>query len=110
MRNLLAWGGKHPPPPPGRNTVKVTGIVDPSPLSKTEVHLKISEHKMLSVRRGVIENNDSWVVISLSKVSEKSFLKVHGQFTKWNHHMAIIKECLNYGKIKGTICIFLCVS
>ena len=44
----------------------------PWPLCKREVHLKISEHKILSfsVKKKIIENAENWVVISLSKVGE----------------------------------------
>ena len=39
--------------------------------------LKVSEHKMLnfSVRKEIIENDNSLVVISLSKVDENEFLQ-----------------------------------
>ena len=52
-------------------------VFDPWPLSKTEVHLKISEHKILCflVRKEIIENNNSLVVILLSKVEENDFLQ-----------------------------------
>ena len=56
--------------------VKVTGI-RPWSLCKTEVHLKISEHKILSllVKKEIIENNNNLVVISLSKEGENEFLQ-----------------------------------
>ena len=46
-------------------------------MCKTEVHLKISEHKMLSfsVRKEIIENNNSLVVISLFIVGENELLQ-----------------------------------
>ena len=39
--------------------------------------MKISDHKMLifSVRKEIAENDNSWVVISLSKVGENEFLQ-----------------------------------
>ena len=51
-------------------------VFDPWSLCKTEIHLKMSEHKMLSfsVRKVIIENN-SFLVISLSKVGENEFLQ-----------------------------------
>ena len=56
-------------------TFKVTGI-RPMTLCKTEVHLKMSERKMLTllVTKEIIENNNSLVAISLSKVGENEFL------------------------------------
>ena len=47
-------------------------------MCKTEVHLKISEHRMssFSVRKEMIENNNRLVVISLSKVGENEFLHI----------------------------------
>ena len=41
------------------------------PLCKTKVLLKISEHKMLSfaLRKEIIENDNSLVVISFSKIA-----------------------------------------
>ena len=56
--------------------IKVSGI-RPWPQCKTEVQLKISEYKMLrlSVQKEITENNNSLVVISLSKVSENEFLQ-----------------------------------
>ena len=48
----------------------MTGIPPMTPV-QTEVHLKVSEHKMLSfflVRKEIIENNNSLVVILLSKI------------------------------------------
>ena len=44
-------------------------------LSKTEVHLRISEHKMLSfsVRKEIIQNNNGLVGILLSKVGKNDF-------------------------------------
>ena len=52
-------------------------VFDPWPLYKTEVHLKMSEHKMLcfSVRKGIIENGNSLVVTSLSKVGKNDLLQ-----------------------------------
>ena len=43
---------------------------------KTEVHLKVSDNKMLTflVRKEVVENTNSLIVISLSKVGENEFL------------------------------------
>ena len=51
--------------------VTVTGPV------QNRGHLKISEHKMsrFSVRKEVIENNNSLAVISLSNVDENEFLQ-----------------------------------
>ena len=42
-----------------------------------EVHLKVSEHEMLSfsVRKEIIKNDNSLVVILLSKVVENEFLQ-----------------------------------
>ena len=42
-----------------------------------EVHLKVSQHEMLSfsVRKEIIKNDDSLVVILLSKVVENEFLR-----------------------------------
>ena len=56
--------------------LKVTGIRPMAPVAP-EVHLKISEHKMLSflVRKEIIENYSSLVVISLSKVGVNKFLQ-----------------------------------
>ena len=58
-----------------RIPIKVTGI-RPMALCNTEVHLKKSEHKILSfsLRKEIIENNNSLVVISLSTVGENEFL------------------------------------
>ena len=55
--------------------LKVTGIGPMTPV-QTEVHLTMSEHKLLTflVRKEIIENNNSLVVISLSKVGENEFL------------------------------------
>ena len=52
-------------------------MFDPWPLCKTKVHLSISEHKMLSfsVKKKIIENDNSLVVISLSKEGENEFLQ-----------------------------------
>ena len=52
-------------------------VFNPWLLCKTKVHLKISEHKMLSfsVRKEIDENNDSLVVMSLLKVGENEFLQ-----------------------------------
>ena len=54
-------------------------VVGPRSLCKTEVHLKISEHKMLSflVRKEIIDNNNTLVVILLSKVGENEFLQTY---------------------------------
>ena len=64
---FFAGGGglKVSPPLPLRN------------FNRTQVHLKIPEHKVLSfsVRKEIIENDNSLVVISLSKVSENEFLQ-----------------------------------
>ena len=51
-------------------------VFDPWPLCKTEVHLKMSDHKMLTflVRKEIIDNNNSLVAISLSEVGENEFL------------------------------------
>ena len=48
-----------------------------APAWKIDVHLKISEHEMLSVlvRKEIIENNNSLVVISLSKEGESEFVQ-----------------------------------
>ena len=45
------------------------------PLCKTKVLLKISEHKMLSfsLRKEIIENDNSLVDISFSKIGENEF-------------------------------------
>ena len=50
-------------------------VFDLWPLCKTEFRLKISEHKMLSfsAQKEIIENNNSLVAISLSKVGENEF-------------------------------------
>ena len=67
-------GGLNPPlVPVGLRSL----VFDPWSLCKTEVHLKISEHKMLrfSVRKEIIENGNSWVVISLSKVGKNEFVQ-----------------------------------
>ena len=52
-------------------------VVDPWPLCKTEVHLKMSEDKMLSfsVRKEIIEINNSLVVISLFTVGKNEFFQ-----------------------------------
>ena len=57
--------------------LKVTGIRSMAPVHNTQVPLKISEHKMSSflVRKEITENNNSLVVISLSKVGENEFLQ-----------------------------------
>ena len=54
----------------------MAGIRSMSPVL-TEVHLRVSEHEMLSfsVRKEIIENDNSLVVILLSKVDENEFLQ-----------------------------------
>ena len=56
--------------------IKVIGI-RPIALVFTQVHLKVSEHEMLrfSVRKEIIKNDNSLVVILLSKVVENEFLQ-----------------------------------
>ena len=56
--------------------LKVTGI-RPMALCLTQVHLKASEHEMLSfsVRKEIIKNDNSLAVILLSKVVENEFLQ-----------------------------------
>ena len=55
--------------------LKVIGIRPMTPMLN-KVDLKVSEHKMLSfsVRKEMIKNNNSLVVILLSKVVENEFL------------------------------------
>ena len=55
---------------------KVTGIRPMAPVLN-KVHLKVSEHEMLSlsVRKEIIKNDNSLVVILLSKVVENEFLQ-----------------------------------
>ena len=55
---------------------KVIGIRPMAPVLK-QVHLKASEHEMLSfsVRKEIIKNDNSLVVILLSKVVENEFLE-----------------------------------
>ena len=52
-------------------------MYDPWPLCKTEVHLDMSEHEVLSfsVRKKNIKNDNSLVVILLPKVGENEFLQ-----------------------------------
>ena len=82
-------------------------MFDRWPLSKTVVHLKISEHKMLSfsVRKDIIENDNSSVVISLSKVGKNEFSQtlepIHKVESSYCHYLL---KCLNY----GTIFYFYC--
>ena len=56
--------------------IKVIGIRPLAPVLN-KVHLKVSEHEMLtfSVRKEIIKNDDSLVVILLSKVVENEFLQ-----------------------------------
>ena len=56
--------------------VKVIGIRPMAPVLN-KVNLKVSEHEMLSfpVRKEIIENANSLVVILLSKVGENKFLQ-----------------------------------
>ena len=56
--------------------IKVIGIRQMAPVLN-EVHLKISEHKMLSfsVRKEIVKNDNSLVVILLSKVVENEFFQ-----------------------------------
>ena len=62
---------------------KVIGIRPMVPVLN-KVHLKVSEHEMLSfsVRRDIIKNDNSLVVILLSKVVENEFFRTESQFLK----------------------------
>ena len=55
---------------------KVIGIRPMAPVLN-KVHLRVSEHEMLSfsVRKEIIKNDNSLVVILLSKVVENEFLQ-----------------------------------
>ena len=57
--------------------VKVIGIRPMAPVLN-KVHLKVSEHEMLSfsVRKEIIKKDNSLVVILLSKVVENEFLHI----------------------------------
>ena len=56
--------------------IKVIGIRPMAPVLNTG-HLKVSDHEMLSfsVRKEIIKNDNSLVVILLSKVVENEFLQ-----------------------------------
>ena len=56
-----------------RALIKVTGIRSMAPVH----HLKISENKMsrFSVRKEIVENDNIWVVTSLSKVGENELIQ-----------------------------------
>ena len=58
------------------SNVKVIGIRPMAPVLN-KVHLKVSEHEMLSfsVRKEIIKNDNSLVVILLSKVIKNEFLQ-----------------------------------
>ena len=72
-------------------------VFDPWPLCKTEVHLKISEHEMLSfsVRKEITKNNNSLAVISLSKVGENEFLQtlkpIYKVESPYCHYLEMLK-------------------
>ena len=55
--------------------ILVIGVRPMAPV--LNIHLKVSEHKMLSfsVRKEIIKNDNSLVVILLSKVVGKEFLQ-----------------------------------
>ena len=68
----------------GTYLLKVIGIRPMAPVLN-KVHLKVSEHEMLSfsVRKEIIKNDNSLVAILLSKVVENEFLQtVYSQFLK----------------------------
>ena len=67
--------------------------------------MKIYEHKMLSlsIRKEILENDNSLVVISLSKVSENEFLQPLKPIWKGELSYCHYLEML---KLKATICIF----
>ena len=73
------------------------------PLWKTKVLLKISEHKMLSfsLRKEIIENDNSLVDISFSKIGEKEFS---------SDFIANLEMQKNCRKMEGTINIFFLTS
>ena len=57
--------------------IKVIGIRPMAPVLN-KVHLKVSEHEMLSylVTKEIIKNDNSLVVILLFKVVENEFLRI----------------------------------
>ena len=66
----LTWARILSGPDNVRRVIKVIGI-------RPQVHLKVSEHEMLSflVRKEIIKNDNSLVVILLSKVVENKFIQ-----------------------------------
>ena len=80
--------------------VKVIGIQPMAPVL-TQVHLKVSEHEMLSfsVRKEIIKNDNSLVVILLSKVVENEFLQtlqpIHKVESSYCHNLDILKLQIN---------------
>ena len=60
----------------GLSSFNVIGIRPMAPMLN-KVHLKVSEHEMLSysVRKEIIKNDNSLVVILLFKVAENEFLQ-----------------------------------
>ena len=73
-------------------------VFDPWPLCQTQVHLKVrSEHEILSfsVRKEMIKNDNSLVVILLSKVVENGFLQtlqpIHKVESSYCHYLDMLK-------------------
>ena len=56
--------------------LKVIGVRPMAPVLN-KVHLRVSEHEMLSfsVRKEIIKNDNNFIVILLSKVVENKFLQ-----------------------------------
>ena len=69
-------------------------VIDIRPMAPVlnKVHLKVSEHEMLSfsVRKEIIKNVNSFVVILLSKVVENEFLQTVQPILKVELSFAII--------------------
>ena len=65
--------------PAGADLISLRNCIPPMAPVQTEAHLNISEHKMFftsfSVRKKILENGNTLVVISLSKVEENEFFQ-----------------------------------
>ena len=59
-------------------------------MCQTQIHLKVSEHEMLSfsVTKEIIKNDNSFVIILLSKIVENEFLH-----TLWQIHKVESSHC-----------------